>query len=79
MPKPWHPINHILNKVEAIQIVADSHVKGRSGGSFFLIPSDVEILVVRPTVGQTVDEPGVTVIGEDDRLIAGEEGVKLPI
>ena len=48
-------------------------------GPFLLVRADMKIPMVRPTVGQPVDEPRVAVIGEDDGFVGREEGVKVAV
>ena len=50
-----HAIDHVLHQVETIQIVSHHHVERRGGGALFFIAADVEVLVVRPAVGEAVD------------------------
>ena len=37
----------------------------------------MQVGVVGAPVGQPVDQPGIAVVGEDDRLLAGEESVEI--
>jgi hypothetical protein len=67
------PVEHVGHQVEAIDPVAHGHVERSRRGPFLLVPVDVEIPVVRPAVGQPVDEPWVAVLREDDGLVGGEE------
>jgi hypothetical protein len=39
----------------------------------------VQVLVVRPSVRQPVNQPRVAVEGEDARLVLGEQGVEFSI
>ena len=69
----WGAINYVHRKVETVQVVQDYHVERCRRGSFLFVSSNVQIAVVRPAVGQAVNEPGVPVIGEDDGLVRGKE------
>ena len=44
-----------------------------------LLAAHVDVAVVRAPVGQAVDEPGVAVVGEDDRPVGREERVELGV
>ena len=53
--------------------------KGRRRRALLLVAAHVQVRVVRPPVGQPVDQPRVAVEGEDDRLVLGEQGVEVPV
>ena len=67
-------INHVLDQMKSVQIVLDSHIESGRDRAFLLIAPDVQVLV-GPAIGQSVDEPGVSVETEDDVLVPGEEGI----
>ena len=69
-----HAVDHVLHEVEAIQLVLHPHVEGRRDGALFLVAADVKV-AVRPAVGETVDQPGISVKAEDDVLVLREERV----
>ena len=70
--KVRQPIDHVLDKVEPVQIVLNSHVKGGRDGALFLVAPDMEVAVGAP-VGQPVDEPWISMKAKDDVLIFGEK------
>jgi hypothetical protein len=72
-----HSINRVTDKMEMVHIVADDDIKWRHGSSIFFVSADTEIAVVSPAVGQPVDQPGRAMIGKDNGLIGGENGVKV--
>jgi hypothetical protein len=37
----------------------------------------MEIIVIRPTICQAMNQPGIAVKGEDDGLVLGEEDVEV--
>src|SRR3712207_8431590 len=45
----------------------------RRRGPLLLEPADVEVGVVRPTVGEAMDQPRVAVVREDHGLVGGEQ------
>src|SRR5581483_3541291 len=55
------------------------HVEGGGGGAFLFVAPHVEVAVVGAPVGESVDQPGVAVVGEDDRPVGGQEGVELGV
>jgi hypothetical protein len=71
------PIDHVSHEVESIQIVEHAHVEWRSRGPFFLVAAHVQIVVIGAPVGQAMDEPGVAVKREDDRLVLGEQSIEV--
>src|SRR6202035_1240851 len=68
---------HVHHQVEAIQIVQHGHVEGGSYCAFFLVAADVDVLVVGAAVGQPVDQPRVSMEGEDDRLLLGDQRIEV--
>ena len=52
---------------------------GRGGRALLLVAAHVEVVVVGAAVGQPVDQPRVAVVGEDDRLVGGEERVEVAV
>ena len=63
-----YAVDYICHKIEAVQIVQDTHVKRSRRSPFFLISPDMEILMVRPPVRQSVDQPRIPVVGKDNRF-----------
>ena len=39
----------------------------------------MHIVVIAPPVGETVNQPGIAVVGEDDRLIDAEHRIEIPV
>jgi hypothetical protein len=39
----------------------------------------MRLRVIGPATGQPMDQPRVAVVGEDDRLVGGEQGIELGI
>src|SRR5262245_50397064 len=67
-----HPVNHVLHQVKAVEIVEHAHVERRCGCPLFLITAHVEIFVIPPAIGQSINQPGVTVKRKNDRFLLGE-------
>jgi hypothetical protein len=69
----WQAVDDIGDQVEAVHIVQHRHVERHSDRALLLVTADVEIVTVMPAVSQAMDEPGIAVVGDDDRFVAGEE------
>jgi len=69
-------LDRIAEEVKPVKIVHHHHVKRGGGGAFFFIAAHVQVLVVGGGVGEPMNQPRVAVIGENDRLVGGEQGVK---
>src|SRR5450755_3413056 len=65
--QPRYPVEHVNDEVKPVEVVEHHHVKGGGRGSLLLVSPDVEVVVVPPAIGQTVDERRVAVIREDHR------------
>ena len=63
------------DQVVAVEVVEHDHVERGGGRALLLVAAHVEVVVPRPAVRQPVDEPGVAVVGEDHRLVDGEQRV----
>ena len=74
-----HPVDHVHDEVVAVHVVEHDHVERRRGRALLLVAAHVQVAVVRPPVGQPVDQPRVAVVGEDHRPVGGEERVELRV
>ena len=72
-----HPVDHVHDQVEAVDVVEHDHVERRRGRALLLVAAHVQVVVVRAPVGQPVDQPRVAVVGEDHRPVGGEQRVEL--
>jgi hypothetical protein len=79
MTERGHPIDHVGRQVEAVQVIEHRHVERRSRGAFLFVAAQVQVLVVGAAVGQPVNQPGIAVVGEDNRFVGGEQGVEFPV
>ena len=68
----------VFYKVEAVDLVLDTHIEGSRNGSFFHIAVYRHIVVV-PLVGQLMDQSRIAVEREDDWFILGKDRVILRI
>ncbi len=72
-----HPVDHVRDQMEAVHIVAHDHVERRRRSAFFFVAAHVQIVMIGTPIGQAVNQPGIAVIGEDDRFVGGEERVEI--
>ena len=68
-----HAVEHVHGQVIAVDLIHHGHVKRCGGGAFFLVSAHVQVGVIGTPIGQPVDQPGISVEGEDNRLVGGEE------
>src|SRR6266480_2786217 len=73
------PVDYIACEVKSIQIVQDCHIEGSRRRALFLISADVEVVMIGAPISQAVNQPGIAVIGKDDRLVDCEDGVELTV
>ena len=78
-PQLWDPVHYITGKVKAIQIIHHGHIKGSCGSALFFIAAHMEIVVTMAAIAQPVNEPRISVIGEDYRFVGSEHGIKFGI
>ena len=65
------PVDHVLNEVEPVEAVLHPQVERRRDRAFLFVAADVEVLV-RSTVVEALDQPGVAVESEDDVLVQAQ-------
>ena len=58
--------------MEAIQIIHDTNVERRGGGTLFLIATHMQVFVIGSAIGEPVNKPWVAVKREDNRFVFGE-------
>ena len=62
----------VHDQVIAAEVVAHDRVVGRTRRPLFLVATHAEVVVVRETVREAMDQPRIAVVGEDDGLIGRE-------
>src|SRR5579863_1324810 len=72
-----YAVHDVAGEVKAVNLIEDHHVEGCRRGSLLLISPNMEIGMIRPAIRQAMDQPGITVVGKNDRFILGEEDIKL--
>ena len=75
--EPRDAVNDIGHEMEPVQIIQDRHIERRRRGAFFLVAAHVEIGMVGAAVGEPVNQPRIAMEGKDDRLVLGEQYIKL--
>ena len=77
--EPGHPVDHVHHQVEPVHVVQHEHVERGRRRSLFQVAPDVQVVVAVTAVGQPVYQRRIAVIGEDHRLVRGEQGVVLRV
>ena len=75
----WEPIDDVHHKMEAVQIVQHGHVEWCGDGALFLVAADVDVVVVGAAINQAMNQPRVSVVSKDHRLVPGEELVEIHV
>ena len=80
---PFFKLAHTMDGVDsegvAVDVIEHDHVERRRRRALLFVATDVQVVVVVPPVGQPMNQPRVAVIGEDHRLVGGEERVELVV
>src|SRR5215468_8737243 len=72
-----HTANGVDRKLKAVHIVEHHHVKGCGGGALFLVAAHVQVVVILPAIREPVNQPRISVVGEDNRFIGGKDAVEV--
>src|SRR5438132_14210051 len=72
-------VHGITCQVKAIQVIHDGHIERSGGSALFFIAAHMEIVVTMSAIAQSMNEPWITVIGEDHRFVGSEHGIKFGI
>ena len=74
-----NPVDDVDRQIETVDLVPHGQLERRIDIAMFLVAAHVEVLVVGAAVGELVNQPGVAVEVENDRLVGGEQAVKVPV
>ena len=74
-----HAVDDIHDKVIPIEVVEHDHVERRGGRPLLFIATHVNVGVIGSPVREAMDQPWIAVIGEDHRLVLGEDLVELRV
>src|SRR6266403_998366 len=72
-------VHYITCQVKAIQVIHDGHIERSGGSALFFIAAHMEIVLTMSAIAQPMNEPRMTVIGEDHRFVGSEHGIKFGI
>src|SRR5262245_50198830 len=72
-------INHVDREAKPIDLVLDRQVQRGVDVTLLLVTAHVQIAVIRPAIRESMDQPRVAVEVEDDRLVGGEQRIKVAI
>src|SRR5579871_5490501 len=72
-------VDGVDGKAEAVGFVVDRQLHRRIDVTFFLVAAHMQVLVVSAPVGQSMDQPRISMEIEDDRLVRREQGVEVLI
>src|SRR5579859_1511118 len=78
-PESGHAVDHVHDQVEPVEVVEHDHVEGRGRGALLFVTADMDVVVVSAPVREAVDQPRVTVVGEDHRPVGREQCVELRV
>ena len=73
------PVHYVLHEVETVHLVHYGHVERSCRRALFFVPADVEIAMIRPPIGQAMDQRRIPVKGEDDGLVLGEKYIEVGV
>ena len=76
---PRHSIDNVAREMKAVELVQYGHIERGSRRSFFPVAVDVQIAMVLATIGEAMNEGGVAVVGEYDRLIGRKHRVEVAV
>src|SRR5262249_20066741 len=77
--QPWHTVHDIAGQMEAVELVEHGHIERSRGCAFFFVTAYMEIVVIGTAIGQAMNQPRITVIRKNDRLILRENRIKVAI
>src|SRR3954453_13913181 len=77
--QPGYAVNDIDRQSEAIDLVLNGQIKGRVDISLFLVTAHMQVLVIRPSIGQPMDQPWIAVEGENNWFVLREQAVEVSV
>src|SRR5580692_3026837 len=72
-------VDNVNRKIKAIDLIQDGEFKRRIDIALFLISPYMDVVVILAAVAEFVDERGIGVEVENDRLIDREERIKVAV
>jgi hypothetical protein len=78
-PKSGNTVYHVDGQVEAVDLIFYGEPQGCVDVPLFFISAHMKVLVIGATVCEFVNQPGIAVEVENNRLVHGKEAVEVPI
>ena len=78
-PQLGDAVDDVPHEVETIQVVHHTHIERRGCGSFFFVAANVQVIVICAAIREPMDQPGVTMVGKDNRFVLRENVVELAV
>ena len=75
----WHTIYYIDRQTKTINLVIDRQFQRCVDITLLLVTAHMQIFVIGSAIGETVNQPRITVEVENDWLISGEQRIKIAI
>ena len=70
-------LDDIHHQMKTVEVVQYNHVEWCRRRSFFLVTAHVYVVMIGSPVSETMNQPWVTVKGEDDRLVSRKERIEI--
>jgi hypothetical protein len=71
-----HAITHIADEMKTVELIQQDHIERRRRGAFLIIAAHMEVVMVRPAIREPMNQPWITMIGENNRFVRRKERVK---
>src|SRR6516225_5396067 len=75
----FHAVNGVDGKAEAVRLIVNCQLHGRVNVSLLFVTAHMQVPVICAAVSETVNQPGVAMEVENDRLVGCEERIKVRI
>ena len=72
-------VNRVHGETESVRLVIDCQLHRCVDVALLLVTPYVKVPMVRAAVGETVNQPGITMEVEDDRLVDGKERIEIRV
>ena len=77
--KFWNPVDHIDCQIETVNLVFHGQSKWCVDISLFFVASHMQVIVVCAPVGEFMNQPGIAMEIENDRLIGSKQTIEIAI
>ncbi len=72
-------IDDVDRQIEAIDLIEDREFERSVDVALFLVSAHMDVVMIRAPVGELVNQRGIGMEVEDDRLVGGEERIEVAI